>query len=117
MPIPFEIKCSREIFSEEEIAILEKYGNVFQKLMDGERAPQTDAQHRFIEVVHGLYEPKTTYEKVWGKYLWRLNWEKDPTNKAVMGERRRIPNDREDWKRMQGAVWADTCRRSKGLDE
>ncbi len=113
----FIFKCSKEIFSTEEVSILERYGNQFQQLMDGDRLPMTDAQQRFIEVAHGECGPETIYEKVWWKYLWRLNWEKDPANKVAMGERRRFPNDREDWKRLRGAVWFDIQRRSKGINE
>ena len=117
MRASFIFKCSKEIFSKEEVSILERYGNQFQQLMDGDRAPMTDAQERFIEVAHGKCEPETIYEKVWWKYIWRLNWEKDPANKAAMGERRRFPDDREDWNRMRGAVWSDIQSRSKGLNE
>lgn len=117
MPTSFVFECSREIFSEEEISLLERYGNQFQRLMDGDRTPMTAAQQRFVEVAHGRCRPETKYEKVWWKYIWRLNWEKDPANKAVMGERRCFPDDREDWKRMRGAVWSDMQRRSKGLGE
>ena len=108
MSTSFEIRCSREIFSEEEIAILERYGRQFEQLMSAAVTPKTKAQQKFAHVARGLIEPETIYEKVWCKYLWRLDWERDPANKAAMGKRRRIPNDREDWKKMRGTVWADT---------
>ena len=117
MPMSFVFECSREIFSKEEISLLEQFGNQFQRLMNGDRSPTTAEQQRFVEVAHGRCEPETIYEKVWWKYIRRLNWEKDPANKAAMGERRRLPDDREDWKRMRGAVWSDVQRRSKGLNE
>ena len=112
MSTPFEIKCSREIFSEEEITILKRYGKQLQLLADGVGTPRAKAQQRFAHVARGLVEPETIYEKVWCKYLWRLNWERDPANKAATGERRRMPNDREDWKKMRGAVWSGIRRRS-----
>ena len=34
----------------------------------------------------------------------------------LMGPRRRMPDDREEWKRMRGAVWSETQRRASGLD-
>lgn len=117
MPTSFVFECSREIFSKEDICLLKRYGGQFQRLMDGSRAPTTDAQQRFVEVSHGKCEPETKYEEVWWKYIQRLNWEKDPANKAAMGKRRHFSDDREDWKRMRGAVWSDTQRRSKELDE
>lgn len=61
--------------------------------------------------------PETVYERVWTKYLMRLEWERDPANRAAMGMRRRMPDDREDWNRMRGSVWSDIRRRAQGLDE
>lgn len=113
----FEIKCSREIFSEEEIEILEKYGIQFERLTSGERVPVTDAQFRFINVTQGQCEPETIYEKAWDKYTKRLNWEKDPTNKAAMGQLRKMPDDRDDWKKMRNRDWADVQKRSRGYDD
>ena len=98
----FEIKCSREIFSEEEIDILETYGIQFKQLTSGKRAPATDAQRRFVKVAQGQYHPETIYEKIWAKYINRVIWERDPANKGSMGERRKMPDDRDDWKNMRG---------------
>ena len=47
---PFNLKCSQKIFSEEEIAILERYGGEFERLTIGERLPKTPAQQRFVDV-------------------------------------------------------------------
>lgn len=113
----FEINCSREIFSEEEIDILERYGIQFERLINGDRTPDTDAQRRFIEVARGHYQPETIYEKTWVKYNARLAWEADPMNKTAMGKRRKMYDDREDWKKMKAAVWSDMQKRSRGLDE
>lgn len=33
-----------------------------------------------------------------------------------MDKRQRMPDDREDWKGMRGAVWSEMQRRSEGLD-
>lgn len=112
----FVIRCSREIFSTEEIAVLERYGRQLERLANGKRAPETVAQHRFVEAVQGRLEPETIYERAWAKYAWRLEWERKPENRAAMGKRRQMPDDREDWKRMRGAVWGDMKRRSQGQD-
>ena len=53
---------------------------------------------------------------MWAKYVWRVNWERDPANRSAMGALRRAPDDREDWKRMRGAVWGGMMRRARGLD-
>ncbi len=97
--------------------ILERYGVAFQRLAEGDLAPRTDGQRRFVEVADGVREPETIYEKAWSKYLRRIEWENDPQNRAAMGPRRKFPDDREDWKRMAGAQWGQTIRRSRGFDD
>ena len=114
---PFTILCSKTPFSMDELDILRRYGREFERLSNGERAPATAAQVQFVEAARGENPPETVYERVWTKYLKRLEWESDPANRAVMGPRRRIPDDREDWNRMRGAVWSDVRRRAKGLDQ
>lgn len=114
---PFIIRCSREIFSKEEIGILERYGREFERLANGKRLPETEEQQRFVEVAQGRSQPETIYERTWAKYAWRVAWESDPANRSAMGERRRMRDDREDWKRMRGAVWGETRRRARGLDD
>ena len=114
---PFTIRCSRTPFSVDEVDILRRYGREFERLSTGERAPATAAQERFVDVSLGRRPPETVYERIWTKYLRRLEWENDPANRVAMGSRRRMPDDREDWKRMRGAVWSDVRRRARGLDK
>ena len=104
-------------FSEEELDILRQYGAAFERLSNGERARGTVAPEQFVDAVRGKRPPETVYERAWTKYLRRLEWEKDPANRAAMGARRRMPDDREDWKRMRGAVWSDVRQRAQGLEE
>ena len=59
----FVIRCSRAIFSTEEIANLERYGRELERLANGERAPKTAAQQRFVEAIQGHQEPVTIYER------------------------------------------------------
>ena len=113
----FEIKCSRDVFSEEELDILETYGIQLQRLANGERVPITGAQRRFIEVSRGRRQPETLYEKTWAKYNARVAWEAVPSNKVAMGERRKMPDDRGDWKKMRGRAWSDAQKRARGFDE
>ena len=113
----FSIRCSREIFAQQEIELLEQYGRELERLANGNRRPRTAAQRRFVEVSKGQCEPETTYERTWVKYLQRLDWESDPANRAAMGPRRRVTDDREDWKRMRGATWGEMQRRARGLDD
>ena len=113
----FVIRCSRAIFSEEEVAILERYGREFERLAKGERVATTAAQQRFVEAARGQREPETIYEKTWAKYAWRVEWESKAENRAAMGDRRRMPDDREDWKRMSGAVWGGMMQRARSKDD
>ena len=114
---PFTIRCSRVPFSEDELDTLREHGREFQRLSNAERAPTTAAQAQFVDVSLGRRPPETVYERVWTKYLRRLEWENGPANRAGMGERRRMPDDRKDWNRMRGAVWSGVRRRARGLDE
>ena len=113
----FRLRCSREIFSADEIETLERYGRAFEQLTSGERSPETEKQERFVAVSQGHCEPETDFEATWVKYLKRLAWEQDPDNRSAMGERRSMPNDREDWKRMRGAVWSEVRRRARGRND
>ena len=113
----FTIRCSRAIFSAEEIKILERYGHQFEQLTNGERQPETEAQEQFVEAARGRREAETIYERTWAKYMFRVKWEREPKNRAAMGDRRRMPNDREDWKRMSGAVWGGMVQRARGRDD
>ena len=111
----FGFRCSRDIFTDDEIDILERYGGEFERLTDGRRLPTTAAQRRFIKVATGQHEPETVFERTWAKYLWRVEWES--ANESVMGERRAMPDDRDDWRRMSGAIWREIRRRARGLDD
>lgn len=116
MPTPFVIRCSYEVFSELEIEILEEHGARLERLADGRQPPRNAAGRRFVKVVNGHVQPETAFEKVWIKYQRRLEWERDPANRAAMGSPREVHDDREDWKRMRGSVWGEMVRRSRGLD-
>ncbi len=75
----FQIKCSTEIFSADEINILRVYGYWFQALTTGTIAAFTEEQKRFIEVHQNKLKPTNEYEKTWLKYQERLKIEKsDP---------------------------------------
>ena len=111
------IRCSREIFSESEIEILEEHGARLERLADGHQPPSNGAGRRFVEVASGRRRPETVYEKTWMKYRRRFEWEQNPANRVAMGPPREVHNDREDWKRMRGATWGEMVRRSRGFDD
>ena len=74
-PPRFAILCSRATFSEDEIRTLERYGCRFEDLIAGRRPCRTPAQQRFVEVAKGQRDPETYYERLWRKYLVRLERE------------------------------------------
>jgi uncharacterized protein len=67
----FEIDCNHQVFSNEQIKILEQYGHWFKALTSGELEPITDLQKRFISVAKKELEPETKEEKAWFLYLGR----------------------------------------------
>lgn len=67
----FNVDCSHEIFSKEELQILEKWGFWFSALVSGDLKPFTEAQERFIKVMKGEDKAVTPEEIAWFKYLGR----------------------------------------------
>jgi uncharacterized protein YifE (UPF0438 family) len=113
----FTIRTSQEIFDSDEIGILKRYGAQFERLMKGERKPRTAEQDRFIRVCRNEVEPQTKYEKVWWKYLRRLEWESDPNNRSASGPPREAAEgfggSREEYRQMRKAERADFWKRLK----
>lgn len=68
-----EINSLRNIFSEEELKIINKYGAWMEALAGREIEPITSEQKRFVEVSMGNVEPKSEYEKIWMKILYVRN--------------------------------------------
>lgn len=114
----FEIQCSREPFTDAEIGILERYGHQFTELACGRRPPRTKAQRRFVKCANKKRSPETIYEKTWAKYVSRMKSERRhrPQPQPEKDELRRVYDDREDWKRMRGAVWGEMMQRARGHD-
>lgn len=55
-------------FTNEEIAVLEKYGGWLEDLENGKIKPFTIDQIHFLNVVAKKLPPKTTFERAWLKY-------------------------------------------------
>jgi uncharacterized protein YifE (UPF0438 family) len=115
--MPFTIQTSLEIFTQEEVELLQRHGRAFERLMKGELPVNTPDREHFIQVCGKKAEPKTIHEQVWRKYLDRLEWESDPANRAAMGTRRHADEGfggtREDHKKMHKADFADFLRRQR----
>jgi hypothetical protein len=54
-------------FTEEEAAVLERYGYWMEALAGGLIAPTTPEQRRFLQVARGEAAPQTQFERIWGK--------------------------------------------------
>lgn len=67
----FKIDCNAIIFSIEEIEILERYGNWFRAICNGELEIFTEKQRRFVQAIKGEREPFSPEEVAWNKYLGR----------------------------------------------
>ena len=103
--------CSREIFSADELQILEEYGDFMLSLECGKRSPTTEAQRRFVQVCAGQVPPQTPYELVWTKYQARCRLERDPAHQRFMGPKWKDEDDRDDWKTMRARTAAEVRNR------
>jgi uncharacterized protein len=74
----FIIDCNTNAFSNEEIEILEKWGNWFNALCDEILVPFTMKQEIFIRTAKGELEPVSIEEQAWCKYLGTKNSESRP---------------------------------------
>lgn len=115
--MPFTIQTSLEVFTQQDVELLQRHGRAFERLMKGELPVDTPAREHFLQVCRKEAEPATVYEQVWRKYLDRLEWESDPANRTAMGTRRHADEGfggtREDHKKMRKAYRADFWRRQR----
>jgi uncharacterized protein YifE (UPF0438 family) len=72
----FKINCSSEIFTQEEISLLEKYGSWLNALFSGEIKPVTKQQENIIAIIKKGDIPENAIAKVWYKYIKRVDIEK-----------------------------------------
>ncbi len=71
----FALGCSN-IFTEEEHALLMRFGCWMTALATGAIPPITPAEERFLSVDRGTFEPETVYEVAWEKLKARRHFEK-----------------------------------------
>jgi uncharacterized protein YifE (UPF0438 family) len=67
--VPFVFRAQRDQFSQDEIKMIEQYGEAFEALATGRRVPNTAAQVHFVEAANRMVSPRTVYERVWGRYV------------------------------------------------
>ena len=68
-----DINSLGNIFSEEELKIINKYGAWMEALAEHKIKPITPEQKRFVEVSIGIEEPQSEYEKLWMKIFQARN--------------------------------------------
>src|SRR5260221_90138 len=54
-------------FTDEEVAVLDRYGHWMAALAAGTIAPVTSEQRRFVEMTRGDVLPETRFERLWAK--------------------------------------------------
>jgi uncharacterized protein YifE (UPF0438 family) len=64
----FVIDCETDIFSEDEIELLEKWGHWYRGLCEEKLVPFTMKQENFIRVYKGEIAPFSLHETAWFKY-------------------------------------------------
>jgi hypothetical protein len=77
-------------FTVSEVAELEKFGNLFKALVDGQVSDPTEEDQHFLQVMQGETPASTLAEKAWLKYLKCCN------RSPVWLTTRRAANDAED---------------------
>jgi len=88
-----DINSLRNICSEEELKIINKYGAWMEALADQKIEPITPEQKRFVDVSAGIAEPKSEYEKIWMKIFYARNDHLNEQKNAI----RKIPQKIKDY--------------------
>lgn len=71
----FRIDCYDGIFSEEELHLLQTYGQKLRELATGKIKPKTPLQRRFVKVAKSQLDAFSFAEVTWIKYLNRKDIE------------------------------------------
>jgi uncharacterized protein YifE (UPF0438 family) len=73
----YPLECSEEIFTNEELIFLKRYGFWIEALVNGIILPITDDQKRLMDAHIAKIEPINLQERVWRRLIERRMWEKD----------------------------------------
>jgi uncharacterized protein YifE (UPF0438 family) len=99
----YPLKCSVEIFENDELNLLSRYGFWIEALVGGEILPITDEEKRLIDVNAGKVEPINLQECAWRKLIERRVWEKNERESPhyrIIDESEQWFS-RSDWKKMR----------------
>ena len=99
----YPLGCSLEIFENDELSFLRRYGFWIEALVDGVILPITEEEKRLIDVHAGKVEPIKIQECAWRKLIERRMWEKNehelPNYKLIDKSEQWF--SRSDWKKMK----------------
>ncbi len=73
----FAFACDPRLFSDEQYALIRRWGYWYQGLTEAQLAPITDAQRSFIDAVKGRTPPVEQHAAAWWRYTHRLALEKE----------------------------------------
>ncbi len=69
---PYPLRCHPGIFTDEEYALIARWGHWYEGLSTGALAPITPAQAAFVAAVQGPSPPPEPHALAWWKYGKRL---------------------------------------------
>ncbi len=69
---PYGLARSGE-FTQEQAELLTNHGYAYKAIADGNRAPVTQEEQRFLEVCRGERRAQSAHEKVWQRFLDKTN--------------------------------------------
>lgn len=95
---PFNVDIVIKIMTDEELAILKKYGNWMMSLYKGEISPLNNNHKLFIEMMKDPNPPKDTMFNIFWRYLKRQEILK---NSQLNDTKTLIKDDRDDWKKIR----------------
>lgn len=67
----FRFTCDPRLFSDEQFALITRWGHWYEALSNGSIAPFTDAQRRFVAAVADATPPTETHAAAWWRYIRR----------------------------------------------
>jgi uncharacterized protein YifE (UPF0438 family) len=99
----YPLKCSVEIFENDERNLLSRYGFWIEALVDGVILPITDDERRLIDVHAGKVEPISLQDCAWRKLIERRVWEKNERESLhyKLIDKSEQWFSRSDWKKMK----------------
>lgn len=71
----FTFRCDPRLFSDEQYALITRWGHWYQGLSSGSLTPITEPQKHFVQAVKGPNPPEEPHAAAWWRYCKRLQIE------------------------------------------